>query len=176
MATPLNSVPPGDTTVAPTASQFLEDYPAFDTSETTDSNAVQYSTSQINYWVNLASLMLNQPRFGNLFYVACELFAAHNLALEAWAEQGGDQTIPGISKGAIAASASGDVSVSYNNATTFELDAGHWNYTVFGQRLIRMIRLVSAGPLQVTGGGCPGPFNGPAWQGVWSFNFPNPAQ
>jgi hypothetical protein len=174
MSTPATTVPPGDLTQAPTVANFLADYPRFDTSAVTDPNAVQFGADAVQYWLTMAVQLLNQGRFGTLYYMAVELFVAHNLALEARAEQGGSQTIPGIITGAIAATASGDVSVSYQNAVTMELDAGHWNFTIYGIRLIKLIRLVSAGPLQVTGGGCPGPFNGPAWQGIWNFNFPNP--
>lgn len=168
-------VPPSDYTQAPTAEQFLADFPRFDTSAA-EAPAVLFTEDAIAYWLQFAKQSLNADRLGSWYYTAVELFMAHNLALEAWAEQGGDQTIPGITKGAIAATASGDVSVAYNNAAVLELDAGHWNFTTYGLRFIRMIRLVSAGPLQVTGGGCAGPFSGPAWQGVWNFNFPNPSQ
>lgn len=159
-------------TIAPTVAEFLADYTAFDTSANQDSDAVQFGEEAINYWLQNAVLMLNQARLGNMYYTACELFMAHNLSLEAWAQQGGDQTIPGLAKGAIAATASGDVSVSYNNQTTMELDAGHWNYTVYGQRFIKLVRLSVAGPLQVTGG-CSG--SGGAWAGPWVFNIPNPS-
>ena len=174
MSSPGSSLPVGDTTQAPTVAQFLADYPRFDTSEVSDPNAVQFGSDALQYWLNFAVLTLNQSRFGTLYYTAVELFMAHNLALDAWSEQGGNQTIPGLAKGPIAASASGDVSVTYANAATLELDAGHWNYTTYGQRLIKLIRLVSAGPLYVGSGGCPGPFNGPAWAGPPFFNFPNP--
>ena len=172
MATPGSSNPVGNTSVAPTAAQFLADYPKFDTSQDTDTNALQISPESIQYWLNMAVLLLNQSRFGTMYYMACELFIAHNVALEAWAEQGGDQTPPGISKGMIAGSSSGDVTVTYNNLAVLELDAGHWNNTVYGTRFIKLCRLVSAGPLQV-GGGCLG---GPAaWAGIPIFNFPNPS-
>jgi hypothetical protein len=170
----MSATPIANPSIAPTVAQFLADYPKFDTSQVSDPNALQFSPESIAYWLQMATIMLNQAIFANLYYMACELFVAHNVALEAYSEQGGDQTVPGITKGAIAASASGDVSVSYNNAAVLELDAGHWGYTTYGGRLLRLIRLVGAGPLQVTGGCCPGPNNGPAWQGPFPWNFPNP--
>lgn len=176
MSSPASSVPPGDTTVAPTLAQFLADYPKFDTSNVTDPSAVQFGTDAINYWLNFAAMTINASRLGKLYYLAVELFVAHNLALEAWAEQGGSQTIPGIAKGPIVSSASGDVSVSYDTRDALELDAGHWNNTVYGTRFIRLIRLTCAGPIQVTGGGCSGPYSGPAWNGVWVYNVPNPVE
>jgi hypothetical protein len=168
--------PIADTTIAPTAAQFLADFPRFDTSAVTDPSAVQFSPDAIAYWLQMASIQLNQQYLSTLYYLATELFVAHNLSLEAYAEQGGDQTIPGIAKGMIAASGSGDVSVSYNNAAVMELDAGHWNYTIYGQRFIKLIRMTCVGPLQVTGGGCPGPNNGPAWPGPWVYDIPNPTE
>jgi hypothetical protein len=174
--TPGNT-PGQNTTVAPTVANFLVDYPRFDTSAVTDPGAVQFGPDALAYWLNMATLMLNQQYLSTLYYMACELFMAHNLALEAYAEQGGDATIPGIAKGMIAASASGDVSVSYNNAAVMELDAGHWNFTTFGLRFIKLIRMTCVGPLQVTGGSCGiGPYNGPAWPGPWVFNIPNPSE
>src|SRR5580693_5621022 len=103
-STPGNT-PNANTTVAPTAEQFLLDFPRFDTSAVTDPNAVQFSPDAIAFWLNFASLTLNAQRFGSLYYLTVELFVAHNLALEALSEQGGDQTIPGVTKGAIASSA-----------------------------------------------------------------------
>jgi hypothetical protein len=176
LTTPLNTVPPGDTTIAPTAAQFLADFPEFDTSGVTDPDAVEFGLSGINYWLNFAVQTLNACMWGTWYYTACELFVAHNLSLEAWSTQGGNQTIPGIAKGPIAATSSGDVSVSYNNVAVLELDAGHWGYTIYGGRLLRMIRLIGAGPRQVTGGYYGGALNGPAWSGPPFFNFPNPSQ
>jgi hypothetical protein len=124
----------------------------------------------------MAVVMLNQSRWGNMYYTACELFVAHNVALEAWSEQGGDQTVPGIAKGSIAASSGANVTVTYNTAATLELDAGHWNFTTYGIRLKRLINIMGAGPLYV-GGGCGGRFGSMgAWAGPWAFNAPNPQE
>jgi hypothetical protein len=172
----MSTVPPTSYCVAPTSVQFLLDFPDFDTSAQTDPDAVEFSPEAINYWLNFAVQTLNQPRWGNWYYTACELFTAHNLSLEAWTVQGGDQTVPGIAKGMIAASASGDVSVTYNNAAVLEMDAGHWNFTTYGIRLKRMINMIGMGPMQVMAPGCAPPFNGPAWAGPPFFNFPNPQE
>jgi Protein of unknown function (DUF4054) len=172
------ATPPQNYNAAPTAAQFLADYPEFDTSDQTDPNAVVFSPSAITYWLNQAVLLLNLQRFGQQYYMAVELFIAHNLALEAWSSQGGNQTIPGISKGMIAASASGDVSVTYDNEAVLELEAGHWNNTTYGTRLKRLINMAGAGPLIVGVPGCrgstfPGGSAG-AWCGPWPWNFPSP--
>jgi Protein of unknown function (DUF4054) len=178
--TPMQTVPPGDTTVAPTLAQFLADFVEFDTTNVTDPNALQFSPNAIQYWINFAQLVLNQGLWGRMYYSAVELFAAHNLSLEAWAAQGGPQSVPGIAKGMIAGVAASNVSVNYNNEGVLAKDAEHWNFTVFGMRLIRYIRMMGAGPRQV-GVGCPppgwfqfvpglSPYSGPP-----VYNTPNPS-
>jgi hypothetical protein len=178
-------VPITTPTIAPAALEFLADFPEFDTTLVTDPAALQFSPSAITYWLTVAGYMLNQSRWGNLYYTGIELFAAHNLSLEAWSSQGGPQTVPGIAKGPIASTGAGDVSVAYNTAAVLELDAGHWAYTTYGQRMIHLIRLMGVGPLYVGGGfgfggyGCGGGYGYgggffQAWQGPWTFNVPNP--
>jgi|SRR5580692_8631523 hypothetical protein len=170
----MSSGPIANPNQAPTVEQFLADFPKFDTSEVTDPAALQISPNSIAYWLQIATTMLNQNRLGNMYYTACELFVAHNVALEAWAEQGGDQTVPGISKGAIAANSDGQISLTYNNAAVLEGTADHWQYTSYGQRMRKLIQLFGAGPLIV---GVPGraPYgSGGAWNGIWCFNIPSP--
>ena len=82
--------PPGNTTVAPTAAQFLLDFPAYDV----PGNPV-YSAASIQFWLNWGALLLNAPRFGASYYYCLELFVAHNLSLVAWDTQGsGSGAIP----------------------------------------------------------------------------------
>src|SRR5580698_5451269 len=143
--TPMQSVPVGTTTAAPTIAQFLADFPEFDSSAATGST-LQFSPLAVQYWLNFAQLVLNQGLWGAMYYWAVEMFAAHNLALEAWATQGGPQNVPGIAKGMISGKTAGDVSVTYNNQAVFAADAEHWNFTVWGIRLIRYIRMIGSGP------------------------------
>jgi hypothetical protein len=177
--TPMQSNPSGNTTVAPTLAQFLADFPEFNTTVSV-APALQFSPAAIQYWLNFAQLVLNQGLWGSMYYAAVELFAAHNLALEAWATLGGPQNVPGIAKGMIAAKSAGDVSVTYNNQGVLATDAEHWNFTIWGMRLIRYIRMMGAGPRQV-GVGCapPGWFqfvpSGGCYSGPPVFNYPNPS-
>lgn len=181
MATsPMQSSPPGDTTVAPTLDQFFADFPEFNSSAAV-APALQFNPNAVQYWLNFAQIVLNQVRWGKLYFSAVELFAAHNLSLEAWAMQGGPQNVPGIAKGMIAGKSAGDVSVTYNNQGVLASDAEHWNFTVWGIRLIRYIRMMGAGPRQV-GVGCGAPSgwfqftpSGGAYSGPPVFNTPNPS-
>ena len=177
VASPMQSVPPGNTANAPTLAQFLQDFPAFNAN---NPGTYNWNPEAIQYWLNFAQLVLNQGLWGNMYYFAVELFAAHNVALEAWATQGTPMNIPGIAKGMIASRSAGDVNTTYNNAAVVAVEAEHWNFTVWGMRLIRYIRMFAAGPRQV-GIGCapPGWFqfvpNQCAYSGPPVFNVPNPS-
>lgn len=168
-------MPLSNPTGAPTAAEFLADFPEF--APTAQGTSI-FATSSIAYWLQVAVYTIsNSTRWGNLYYTAIELFVAHNIALEAWAAQGAPQNqqlIPGIAKGPIAGKSAGDVSITYNNAAVMDPAAQHWNFTVYGIRLWKLIQMVGMGPIQVGPQGCAGPNSGPAWEGPWCFNVPNP--
>jgi hypothetical protein len=150
-----------------TGAQFVIDFPEFDTSNQTDPTAPVF-TSAITFWLVVAYKMLNADRWGDMLDLGAELFTAHNVVLEALAKRNMDTgNIPGVATGAIAGMGAGDVTISYNTAAVLELGAGHWNYTVFGQRFIHMANLMGSGPLQIgPGWGCgSGYLNGPGWPG-----------
>lgn len=145
-----------------TPASLRVDYPEF-------ANTQTYPDSQANYWLAVARLLLNQDRWGPpslkatnpptaMYDIATELFAAHNMVLEARAlaeaKRGG---IPGITQGPVSAKSVGPVSVSYDTAASITTDAGHWNETIYGRRYINLVLMFGAGPIQV------GPsFNGAA--------------
>jgi hypothetical protein len=138
-------------TVTPivTAVQFRVNYPEF-------ADKTKYQDATINYWLVVATLMLNPNRWGNLLQLATELFVAHEIVLETQAIQAGQAGgWPGISRGAINSETPGEVSVSYETVATLEEGGGNWNLTVYGTRLYRWIRMAGAGPIQV-GPGCGG--------------------
>jgi len=146
--------------------QFRLDFSEF-------SNTVLYPDSAINYWFNIANVKLNATvsgsRWGRLLIVGMELFVAHNLVLEAIAQRGASAAgIPGIAKGAIASSSAGDVSVNYDTQATMEEKAGHWNYTIYGQRFIREARMTGAGPVQIGTGTSDGNTSLSDGNGGWS--------
>lgn len=122
--------------------QFREDFPEFkDTSVFTESS--------LTTWLVVATVMVNANVWDpDLLTLGIELFAAHNIVIEAHNNRSvsrGD--IPGISKGAVSAKSQDKVSISYDVASTVELDAGHWNLTVFGTRFINIARMMGAAPL-----------------------------
>jgi len=149
-----------------TAKQFTSDYPEF-------ADPGTYPVSSINYWLTVATILLNPARWGTALQLGVELFVAHELVLEAQALQTGQAAgWPGISKGAINSESPGEVTVSYDTAIALEADGGNWNLTVYGSRFLRWARMAGAGPVQVGPGGgsgmtgvVPGTDFGPAWSG-----------
>lgn len=140
---------------------FLSDLPEFDTSQETDESKPAIPASAITFWINLGTKMLNADRWGNIIDEGVELFTAHNVALEMLAQRdmnaGG---IPGIAKGIVSGKSAGDVNIQYDTNSTMDEKAGHWNYTTYGQRFIRLSNMVGAGPIQVHGCGSMGPWSG----------------
>lgn len=164
-------------------SQFRKDIKAF-------ASAQRYTNDSVTYWLSIANLLLNQGRWGSSaadpwpgmnppplaeFDFGCELFVAHNLALEdlnnQTAQNGGT---PGTSAIGPASSEKVDkVSVTYSIEAGIEPDAGHWNLTNYGTRFIQLARLLGAGPLYVGAGATPSglgngyPFPGPNIYPPW---------
>ena len=152
------------------AAQLRADYPEF-----ADTDA--YPDSGINYWLNLAGLLLNGARWGvsaadpwpdpapalALYDVATELFVAHNITIEKKAaDAAAIGAVPGESTGMVSGKSVAGVSISYDTAAAMEAGAGHWNLTVYGTRFAKLMRMAGAGPIQV--GGCGGAVG--AWPGV----------
>ncbi len=151
-----------------TIAQFRRDFPAFG-----DQNL--FPDDQVAFWAMVAASMLNPSRFRSALSLCMELFIAHNVAIEAAAQLGADLGgIPGLARGVISGESGGGVSASYDTSSTTDPKAGHWNYTIYGQRLVRYINMAGMGPIYVGAGffptaaflyGLPLPaFCGPGWR------------
>jgi len=155
MASPI--VTPSDLRTA-----LLADFPVFDTSKNTDLSQVSIDPAMILFWSTVAVKMLNKSRWTadgdpetTVYNLGLEMFVAHNVTLEVLAQRDMDMAgIPGVATGVVATKSAGDVAISYNTQATLDLDAGHWNYTIWGQRFIRMSRMMGAGPIHVNTGQC----------------------
>ena|SRR5208337_3588694 len=154
----------------------------FDFAEFT--NPVVYTNNSINYWINLATLLINPCLLGGsplvpsnppatLYDVAVELFTAHNLVLEqpaiAAAENNG---VPGVTTGPISSKHAGPVSVSYAVNLGVDPEDGQYNLTIYGTRFINLYKLAGAPGIVANGCGSNanfGPFPvfgvGQAWYG-----------
>lgn len=139
-----------------TVAQLRYDFPEFASTE-------KYPASGVQFWLNLAYQLLNADRWGDQITIAAELFTAHNITIEAKAQaaaaKGG---IPGADAGVVSAKSVDKVSISYDTSSAMELDAGHWNTTIYGTRYIRLAMLFGAGPVHIGPGGG---FGASGWSG-----------
>jgi len=171
---------------------FQEDFPEL-------SNTYTFPLSTVQYWIGIGEMMLVQWRWGppypteaspsvshNFYDYGMELWVAHNIVVEAEGLKvagvpsgtgGQGSGIPGGARGFVTATAAGDVSVTYGGQESMmEDDAGLYNQTVYGQRFIRLARLVGSGPIYVSPGYNPFPLTSSqaAWPGLlvipgWPF-------
>jgi hypothetical protein len=106
--------------------------------------------SAIEFWAGIGASMLPAGRWGSMHDYGVSLFVAHHLAIaqreERSAEVGGPignvvgpQTSKSVDK----------VSASYDTAAVALSDAGFWNMTTYGIRLIQQARMVGAGGVQL---------------------------
>lgn len=133
-------------------------------------DATRYPTGQIQFWLDFAYTMLNAGRWRNTLDMAAQLYAAHNVVLERRAiDEAALGKAPGGTTGPVSSKSVDKVSVAYAVSDATAADASHWNLTIYGTRLWRMIRLFGMGPVYVGGAatqGCGGWFFGVgAWAG-----------
>lgn len=126
-----------------TPADFRQQFPEF--ACTTD-----FPDAQVEFWLGVAGAMLNAERWADLLDLGLCLFTAHHLAT---GQREMNAAAVGGALGAVTgptASKSVDkVSVSYTtNALTFE-NAGFWNASLYGIRLMTFARYVGAGGVQL---------------------------
>jgi hypothetical protein len=125
------------------ATSFRANFPAF-------VDRGDYPDTSVNFWIAVATKLLNPCAWHDFLGEATQLFIAHNLILEKQAVNsaafGGT---PGLVGGAIASKSVDKVSVSYDTSGSMEKDAGHWNMTAYGLRFAQLTRYFGAGPVQL---------------------------
>lgn len=145
------------------AEAFRNDCPAF-------ANAEMFPDESVTFWLNAATIMLNASRWRSSLGMATVLFVEHNLALEAYAQNTANAGgIPGMGMGVVASQAAKSTSLSFDTGLAGQPGAGHWNLTIFGTRLYRLMMMFGAGPIQIgtgsnAGGG--GFFDFTQWNGL----------
>jgi len=123
--------------------QFRADFTEF-------TNATTFPDSGIQFWLTTAYLMLPACRWSTLLDLGAELFAAHNVVLEALATRSvATGALPGLQLGVVSGKSVDRVSLSYDAQAGLEIDAGHWNLTTYGTRFIRFARMAGMGAIQV---------------------------
>lgn len=126
-----------------TVQEFREAFPQF-----TDE---LFPDGRVRFYLTLAGKSLSAERWDDLLPEGMGLFAAHYLTLEREAAKSKDGT-GGIAAaaGAVISSSKtvGGVSKSEGRAgtvATANLNAGHWNDTIYGKQYWQMVQLVGAG-------------------------------
>lgn len=152
-------------TTAEQVTNFRQAFPEF-------SDGVLYPNSLVLQWVTVANTIVNNTRrWGSLIELGRQLFVAHNMVLERKAlDAAAAGGVPGGASGPVNSKSVDKVSVGYDTGAAAEDEAGQWNLTIYGQRYIRLARMVGIGGIQVGTGGnaVPG-----SWSGPWTGNFPN---
>lgn len=102
------------------------------------SDYAKYPVARVTYFAGLADKSLNRDTLGDLYDHCRYLFVSHHLAPSA--SNVASASMPGDDANPVASKSVGDVSVSYDTASTTEAEAGLWNRTSYGRELIRLMR------------------------------------
>jgi len=104
-------------------------------------DATQYPTAMIMFWSAVAEMTLSADRWGEMYAHGMSLFVAHHIAIAASNKSASTSGgTPGQSLGVIESKSVGSVSVSYDTSSSTEMNAGHWNQTIYGRQYIRLAR------------------------------------
>lgn len=125
---------------------FRTDFPEF-------GNTTTYPDSSVNFWLNLAGLLILPTVWGDVQPYATELFIAHNLALEQLAQRAAASGgVPGLTAGVTSGKTVDKLSITYDTTAGLVKDAGHWNLTTYGTRFIMLANLAGMGGYQAGAG------------------------
>jgi Protein of unknown function (DUF4054) len=157
-----------------TSSQFRADFPEF-------SSTASYPDRVINFYLNIAGLLLNVDRWDttagpngglSMFDVATELLVAHNITLRKREfDQAQTGAAPGMQTGILSSKSTGPISASYTTAEVIEKGAGFFAMTEYGSQFWGLVKMFGAGVIQVGVGVAP-PFAMGAWAGPWPWPLP----
>lgn len=127
----------------PTVSDFRRDFPQF-------SDDTKYPDAVIEFRLNLADMLIDGSAMGNMFPYLAELFVAHYMVLNAADTAAGALGGAGGATSGVVASKSVDkVSVSYDNNSTLNADAGFWNFSRYGTEFWQLLMLFGYGGIQL---------------------------
>lgn len=130
-----------------TSANFLEAYPQF---------AGAVPEVVIDAWVKLANASILEPRWGDFWEAAIDLYVAHFLTLYLQSSSAvGDATKKiinaGLSKGLQSSKSASDLSVSYDFSSVANETAGWGTFpqTTFGQQFVQFAKLVGRGGMTI---------------------------
>jgi len=127
----------------PTVSDFRRDFPQF-------ADTTKYPDPVIQFRLNLADTLIDGSAMGDMFPYMVELFVAHYMVL--YAADSASEAVGGAggaSSGVVASKSVDKVSVSYDNSSTLNADAGFWNYSRYGAEFYQMLMLFGYGGVQL---------------------------
>lgn len=126
------------------------DIPAFRAAFPEFTDTAVYPDAQITFWAALAEKQVLLSVWGTVYTQGVQLYVAHEITLAAQAvKAAASGGAPGTFGGVAASKAVGSVSVSYDQATTTEKDAGYWNLTLYGRQFYRLMKIFGAGCFQL---------------------------
>lgn len=110
-----------------------------------------YPDETLRDCIDMGYIQLDYARYGELHPLVQRLYVAHFAVLEAQdMRQANAGRLPGQTSGMIASKSLGGASISYDIASTNEDGGGHWNTTIYGKRLLRLIRMAGMGGVQIS--------------------------
>lgn len=113
-------------------------------------SAIRYPDEQVDFWLVVATKLVNVGRWGDLADLGVSLILAHNLVLAGQAsKQAAFGKAPGVTQGILSSKSVDGVSAGYDVSTASEEGAGQWNLTTYGARFYRMSQQMGAGPVQL---------------------------
>lgn len=122
---------------------FRTEFPEF-------ASTVKYPDAQLDFWASIAEKQTVQTIWLDLYPFAVKLYVAHEIVLASQNVQASSSGgYPGQSGGIAASKSVGSVSVSYDQNTTTEKNAGWWNLTNYGKQYFRLSRMFGAGAIQL---------------------------
>lgn len=126
------------------------DIPAFRTAFPEFANTTVYPTTTIEFYAEIAELMVLECVWKRMYSKGVNLYVAHELVLASQnqkaASVGGS---PGQQGGIANTKTVGSVTVGYDASTTTEKDAGWWNLTNYGKQFYRLAMIFGAGCIQL---------------------------
>jgi hypothetical protein len=147
-----------------TAASFVTNFPEF-------ANATNYPVPSIDFWISIAGLQFDVSRWGTLYDYGIQLYVAHNLTLSQQAVKAASRgQNPGAIEGPLTNASVDKVSYARNPALAVDPKNGELNLSTYGIRLVRLIKMIGAGPIYVGVGETPS-----LAAGAWSGPYPYPA-
>lgn len=125
-----------------TIAQFRADLPAF-------SSATAYPDAAVQFWLNVAGLMLNADAWGDLLPYGTELYVAHNLSIGGTAGVIAAGGGTGANTGLMTSKQIDKVSASYDAKSATIEGGGDFNLTTWGTRYLQLRNLIGMGAAQL---------------------------